>query len=156
MGQTRPTDVMQAAEATTGPGTVEQVSIVYAWFPDVSDYRYMTQVRLRLAAADAMAAAFVGTSCIVIGAQTVRIFPATPSRDPMHRAAGSPRELQDHVDALASSAVQQAPRRAIQPQILEITTADRHGAQLGEVRPRSMRPDAWLPGHSTLRLYSAT
>eukprot|EP00959_Pyramimonas_sp_CCMP1952_P204703 4280403-Pyramimonas_sp.AAC.1 len=32
---------------------------------------------------------------------------------------------------------------------------DRHGTQLGEVRPRSMRPDAWLPGHSTLRLYSA-
>eukprot|EP00959_Pyramimonas_sp_CCMP1952_P015028 318243-Pyramimonas_sp.AAC.1 len=40
-------------------------------------------------------------------------------------------------------------------QVLEITF-DRHGAQLGEVRPRSMRPDAWLPGHYTLRLYSAS
>eukprot|EP00959_Pyramimonas_sp_CCMP1952_P276919 5788751-Pyramimonas_sp.AAC.1 len=70
MGQTRPADVMQAVEATTGPDTVEQVSTVYAWFPDVSGYRYMTQVRMRLAAADAMAAAYVGTSCIVIGAQT--------------------------------------------------------------------------------------
>eukprot|EP00959_Pyramimonas_sp_CCMP1952_P419314 8783071-Pyramimonas_sp.AAC.1 len=32
---------------------------------------------------------------------------------------------------------------------------DRHGAQLGEVHLRSMRPNAWLPGHSALRLYSA-
>eukprot|EP00959_Pyramimonas_sp_CCMP1952_P131680 2753330-Pyramimonas_sp.AAC.1 len=132
MGQTRPTDVLQAVEATTGPDTVEQASTVYAWFPDVSDYRYMTQVRIRLAAADAMAAAFAGTSCRVIRAQTVRIFPATPSRDPMHRAAAVSRELQEHVDALASISVRQAPRRVVQPQILEITTFDRHGTQLGE------------------------
>eukprot|EP00959_Pyramimonas_sp_CCMP1952_P458997 9477543-Pyramimonas_sp.AAC.1 len=32
---------------------------------------------------------------------------------------------------------------------------DRHGAQLGGVHLRSMRPNAWLPGHSALRLYSA-
>ena len=59
MGQSRPHDVLEAVEATTGPGSVEQVTTVFAWFPDVSDYRYMTQVRIRLAAADAMAAAFV-------------------------------------------------------------------------------------------------
>ena len=154
LAQSCPRAVLEAVEATTGPDTVEQVSTVYALFPDTSEYQHMTQVRLRLSAADAMSAAFSGTSCIAVGSQIIRIFHATTSRDPLRRHPGPSAEEQAHVASLALAATREAPRRAAHPQILEVTGLDRHGTALGTPLPRGMRSDSWVPGHSALGLYS--
>ena len=154
LAQSCPRAVLEAVEATTGPDTVDQVSTVYALFPDTSEYQHMTQVRLRLSAADAMSAAFSGTSCIAVGPQIIRIFPATPSRDPLRRHHGPSAEERAHVASLALAATREAPRRAAHPQILEVTGLDRRGAALGAPLPRGMRSDSWVPGYSALGLYS--
>eukprot|EP00959_Pyramimonas_sp_CCMP1952_P168212 3514991-Pyramimonas_sp.AAC.1 len=89
----------------------------------------MAQVRIRLRAAANMSAAFCGTSCITVGSQVVRIFPATPSREQIRGDAGIPRAQTEHIEAIMEEAVRQAPRRAVQPQILEVIPFDRHGRQ---------------------------
>eukprot|EP00959_Pyramimonas_sp_CCMP1952_P023374 491536-Pyramimonas_sp.AAC.1 len=71
LGQSRRQGVVDAIEAAVGTGAVEQISTVYARFPDCADYRHMAQVRMRLAAAVTVAAAFFGTSCSAVGPQFI-------------------------------------------------------------------------------------
>eukprot|EP00959_Pyramimonas_sp_CCMP1952_P210413 4403220-Pyramimonas_sp.AAC.1 len=49
----------------------------------------MAQIRIRLSAAASMLAASCGTSCIAMGPQVVRIFPATPSREQIRGGCGN-------------------------------------------------------------------
>eukprot|EP00959_Pyramimonas_sp_CCMP1952_P336895 7054626-Pyramimonas_sp.AAC.1 len=74
-----------------------------------------------------MSAASCGTSCITVGSQVARMFPATPTREQSRGGAGSPRAQAEHIAALAEQAVRQAPRRTVQPQMLEVTAFDRQG-----------------------------
>eukprot|EP00959_Pyramimonas_sp_CCMP1952_P032184 675316-Pyramimonas_sp.AAC.1 len=106
----------------------------------------MTQVRVRLRVAASMSAAFCGASCITVGSQVVRIFLARGD-------AGIPRAQAEHIEAIMEEAVRQAPRRAVQPQILEVIPFDRQGRQVGSPRPRPMRPDPWVPSRAALRMF---
>eukprot|EP00959_Pyramimonas_sp_CCMP1952_P431004 9026910-Pyramimonas_sp.AAC.1 len=69
LGQSRRQELIEAVDATVGTGAVEQVTTMYAWFPDTGEYKHMTQVRVRLNVAANMSAAFCGTSCITVGSQ---------------------------------------------------------------------------------------
>eukprot|EP00959_Pyramimonas_sp_CCMP1952_P229354 4795618-Pyramimonas_sp.AAC.1 len=40
--------------------------------------------------------------------------------------------------------------------MLEVTTFDRRGRQVGPPRVRPMRPDPWMPQHAILKMFSAS